>query len=64
MNKILIVLLIVVLITSCDHKPTAGATPPAPTKGKIIKISSGEKVNLQDYLVKGKYTLFDFYADW
>jgi thiol-disulfide isomerase/thioredoxin len=27
-------------------------------------ISKGEPVNLRDYLVPGKYTLFDYYADW
>jgi thiol-disulfide isomerase/thioredoxin len=27
-------------------------------------ISKGEPVNLRDHLVAGKYTLFDYYADW
>ena len=27
-------------------------------------ISKGEAVNLRDHLAPGKYTLFDYYADW
>ncbi len=27
-------------------------------------VSKGESLNLRDYLVTGKYTLFDYYADW
>lgn len=30
----------------------------------IRTISKGEPVNLRDHLVPGKYTLFDYYADW
>lgn len=32
--------------------------------GDILVISKGEPVNLRDHLVQGKYTLFDYYADW
>jgi hypothetical protein len=28
------------------------------------KISSGERVNLKEHLVPGRYTVFLFYADW
>jgi len=30
----------------------------------IQTVSKGEPVNLRDHLVAGKYTLFDYYADW
>jgi thiol-disulfide isomerase/thioredoxin len=30
----------------------------------IQVISRGEPVDLRDHLVPGKYTLFDYYADW
>ena len=32
--------------------------------GDILTISRGEPFNLRDHLVPGKYTLFDYYADW
>lgn len=33
--------------------------------GEDIRIiSRGEPINLRDHLVPGKYTLFDYYADW
>ena len=34
------------------------------SSGDIQVISKGETLNLRDYLVPGKYTLFDYYADW
>jgi len=35
------------------------------TSGADIRIvSKGEPLNLRDHLVAGKYTLFDYYADW
>lgn len=32
--------------------------------GDIQVVSKGEPLNLKDYLATGKYTLFDYYADW
>lgn len=39
---------------------------PDPTSGgaDIRTISSGEEVDIRTHLAKGKYTLFEFYADW
>jgi thiol-disulfide isomerase/thioredoxin len=34
------------------------------TGGDIRIVSKGSPVNLRDHLVAGKYTLFDYYADW
>jgi thioredoxin-like negative regulator of GroEL len=30
----------------------------------IAVISRGERVNLEEHLVKGRWVIFDFYADW
>jgi thiol-disulfide isomerase/thioredoxin len=41
------------------------ASPELSRAGLDIRvISKGEPVNLRDELVPGKYTLFDYYADW
>jgi len=32
--------------------------------GDIRIVSKGEPLNLRDHLAAGKYTLFDYYADW
>ena len=52
----------VVVATGCGRvgDPSAGA-PPA---GDVHTISKGEAVQLEEHLVAGKFTLFDFYADW
>jgi thiol-disulfide isomerase/thioredoxin len=45
----------------------AGSAAPgegAAAGADIRVISKGEPVNLRDHLVPGKYTLFDYYADW
>jgi len=44
----------------------SGGAPavPEPVKGDIAVVSKGEAVDLQAHAVKGKYTLYDFYADW
>ena len=31
---------------------------------KIKTISQGERVDIRKFLVKGKYTIVEFYADW
>jgi thiol-disulfide isomerase/thioredoxin len=41
--------------------PPAGSVE---TGADIRVISKGEPLNLRDHLVPGKYTLFDYYADW
>ena len=40
------------------------APSPRDSGGDIRMVSKGSPVNLRDYLVAGKYTLFDYYADW
>ena len=45
-----------------SREPAAGA---GLAGGEDIRIiSRGEPVNLRDHMVPGKYTLFDYYADW
>lgn len=39
------------------------ATPPAKTE-KVLRIAQGEKVNLADYAVPGKTTVFDFTSEY
>ena len=39
----------------------AGTQPPA---GDVAWVSEGEPVDLAANAVKGKYTVYDFYADW
>jgi hypothetical protein len=34
------------------------------TQGMVEKISNGEKINIEDYVIEGGYTVFVFYADW
>ena len=41
------------------------SAPAGTVSGEKVKIiSQGEAVNLNDYLVKDKVVVFDFYADW
>jgi len=39
------------------HRPRA-------SEADVTVITHGDEVNLTDHLVRGKYTLFDFYAVW
>ena len=64
------ILLIVVIIAAAavyfisrNKKQAAVFSDTAPVE-KILNISNGEKVNITDYLVKDKVTVFDFYAEW
>ncbi len=45
-----------------SHGPAAATR--AGEEPDIRIISKGQPVNLRDHLVSGKYTLFDYYADW
>jgi thiol-disulfide isomerase/thioredoxin len=43
----------------------AGGPSAAPgTRGDEKQVSAGEPVDLEAHLAPGKYTIFDFYADW
>jgi len=44
------------------REPAAGTALAGSEDIRII--SRGEPLNLRDHLVPGKYTLFDYYADW
>ncbi len=41
-----------------------GAAASRPSGGDVRVISEGEAVDLAAHAVKGKYTIYDFYADW
>ncbi|MCI0658085.1 MAG: thioredoxin family protein [Acidobacteria bacterium] len=49
------------LLGACGSQSVGQGTAPG---GDIQVVSKGEPLNLRDYLVTGKYTLFDYYADW
>jgi thiol-disulfide isomerase/thioredoxin len=49
------------LFSACAPQKADDGTAPG---GDIQIVSKGEPLNLRDHLVPGKYTLFDYYADW
>ncbi|MEE8112179.1 MAG: thioredoxin domain-containing protein [Acidobacteriota bacterium] len=61
-NGLMVVLAALGVTTGCDRFGASTAwTAPA---GDVQTISKGEAVQLEEHLVDGKFTLFDFYADW
>lgn len=38
--------------------------PQKPKYRKVVEFSNGKKIEVARYLVAGKYTIFEFYADW
>jgi thiol-disulfide isomerase/thioredoxin len=63
----LILLLVAVAAGLGMYRFISGQAPSSVTvseAGDIRIISKGEPLNLRDHLVPGKYTLFDYYADW
>ena len=38
--------------------------PDEPPRGDVALVSRGDEVDLEAKAVPGKYTIFDFYADW
>jgi thiol-disulfide isomerase/thioredoxin len=45
-------------------RAAAGGESAPEVRGDIAQVSDGEAVDLQAHLAAGKYTIFDFYADW
>ena len=43
---------------------SGGRPLPEPPAGDVAVVSRGEPVDLETHAVAGKYTLYDFYADW
>jgi thiol-disulfide isomerase/thioredoxin len=54
--------LVLLTTVSCSGLPGRGGE--TVLKGDMKIISKGEEVVLGQHLAAGKYTLFDFYADW
>src|SRR5262245_1070521 len=46
------------------YRVTTGLQSPEPSRGDVVVLSRGERVDLSANAVKGKYTIYDFYADW
>ena len=62
-------LLVVLLIVGgalgyAAYLASGGRPAPEETQGDISIVSRGQPVNLEASVVSGKYTIFDFYADW
>jgi len=45
-------------------RATTAAPEPEPPAGDVAVLSKGDPVDLTAHLVPGKYTIYDFYADW
>jgi thiol-disulfide isomerase/thioredoxin len=46
------------------YRASNGRSAPQVAAGDVVVVSKGEVVDLSAHLVKGKYTIYDFYADW
>jgi len=63
-------LLVVILLVAggalgfASWRALGGATEPALPPGDVLHISKGDEVDLVAHAVAGKYTIYDFYADW
>ena len=49
------------IFLALEREPDTGDREP---RGDIQVISKGRPLNLRTHLAAGKYTLFDYYADW
>ncbi len=45
-------------------RAAGGGSAAMEQQGDVAQISDGEAVDLKAHLAPGKYTIFDFYADW
>jgi hypothetical protein len=54
---------VAILCAGCSKDPSASSAVTS-GKGDIVTISNGEAVSLEKNVVKGKYTIFEFYATW
>ena len=58
----LMALLAALIAGGCGRFGHPAAAPPP--VGDVQTISKGGEVRLEEHLVAGKFTMFDFYADW
>ncbi|MGH9868250.1 MAG: thioredoxin domain-containing protein [Candidatus Polarisedimenticolia bacterium] len=66
MRTILSIVLLVAagVIGFAAWRTATGDPADAPLTGDVQVVSKGEPVDLDAVAVKGKYTIYDFYADW
>jgi thioredoxin 1 len=60
----LVLLLAAGAIGFAAYRAAAGDPVPSLPPGDVRIVSKGEPVDLEALAVKGKYTIYDFYADW
>lgn len=66
-EKILLALVLVVIgaaLGYAGYRASAGGTPPDLEAGDVMVVSKGDAIDLREHAVDGKYTIYDFYADW
>ena len=59
----LAVVMMSLLLVRCSRENTTSTTAPGPDAPDVQTISHGAAVDLAQYAVKGKTTIFDFYSD-
>jgi thiol-disulfide isomerase/thioredoxin len=59
-----VLLLVAGAVGFAAWRAVAGDRRPDLPPGDVQVVSKGEPVDLEAHAVKGKYTLYDFYADW
>lgn len=67
LSPTLLALLLVGVGVGLGYGAYVATKPPAPPEivgGDVEIVSKGEAFDLQQHLATGKYTIFDYYADW
>jgi thiol-disulfide isomerase/thioredoxin len=66
-EKILLALMLVIVgaaLGYAGYRASVGGAAPDLAEGDVLLVSKGEPVDLVVHAVEGKYTIYDFYADW
>ncbi len=66
-EKILLAAVLVIVggaLGFASWRVLGGPAEPEPVAGDVAVVSHGEEVDLVAHAVAGKYTIYDFYADW
>ncbi len=66
-EKVLLALVLVIIgaaLGYAGYRASAGGVAPELPEGDVMVVSKGDRIDLQENAVDGKYTIYDFYADW